>query len=87
MAKCSSADSILEAMALIKANSIKISEFTHGTSEQTVQLGIGAPTPTLRKFIADSQTAVDGFLAEARDAVTGIVSLHITEEMIASLFE
>lgn len=87
MAACTSADSILETMALIKVNGTKINTFTNGTAAQTVQLGTGAPTPTLRKFIADSQTAVDDFLDDARDAVRGIVALHITEEMISALFD
>lgn len=76
MAICNNADSILEAAALVKANGTKIDAFTNGTSSQTVQLGIGDPTPCLRKFIADAQAIVDSF-----------ANPHITEAMINGLFD
>lgn len=76
MATCTSADSILEAMALIKADSAKIDKFTNGTASETVQLGTGNPTPVLRKFIADAQAIVDAF-----------ANPHITEATIDGLFD
>ena len=65
MADCSSAESVLESMAAIRANGQKIDKFTNGTDSQTVQLGTGSPTPCLRKLVADSQTMVQ----EAIDAL------------------
>lgn len=70
MATCSSADSVLEAAALIKSNGTKLDTFVNGTSTQTVQLGTGAPTPTLRKFIAEAQNIVN---LAANDAAQTVV--------------
>lgn len=53
MADCSSVDSIIETAALINLNGQKIDKFTNGTATETVQLGAGAPTPTLRKLVQD----------------------------------
>lgn len=75
MAACTSADSILETMALIKVNGTKIDMFTNGTAAQTVQLGTGAPTPCLRKFLAGIQ-----------QNVVAVVNLRITDAMIDDLF-
>ena len=79
MADCSSAESVLEAMALIKANGNKIDRFTNGTASQTVQLGTGAATPTLRKLVADAQAvvqeAVDALIPAG--AVTAITNAYI----------
>lgn len=58
MPTCTSAESVISAANAIKADSALIDKFTKGTASETVQLGTGAATPTLRKLVADSQAAV-----------------------------
>lgn len=63
MAECSSAESVLEAAALIKANGGKIDQFVNGGAFEEVQLGVGQPTPTLKNVVRQMETAaaeIDG---------------------------
>ena len=71
MATCNSADSILEAAALIKTNGKKIDKFTNGSITDTVQLGDGEPTPSLRKFLQDIHAAIDGGVLISEYAFAG----------------
>ena len=83
MSDCSSAESVLDAVALIKANGTKLDRFTNGTDAQTVQLGTGAATPTLRKLVKDSQTMVQ----QAVDAlIPAGTATAITNAYIDGLF-
>lgn len=83
MADCSSAESVLESMAGIRANGQKIDKFTNGTDSQTVQLGTGSPTPCLRKLVKDSQTMVQ----QAVDAlIPAGEATAITDAYIDGLF-
>lgn len=83
MATCISADGVIDAANVIKSDSALIHLFTHGTSAQTVQLGVGSPTPVLRKLVHDIQMSV-------QEAVDSIVpageAAAITQTYIDSLF-
>jgi len=83
MATCSSADSVLDAASQIKSNATKLDTFVNGTSSQTVQLGTGNPTPSLRKFIADAQDIVS--LAANDAAQTVVDSVAENAAAIAAL--
>lgn len=65
MATCSSADSVLDAAVLIKENGTKLNTFVNGTENQTVQLGTGDPTPTLRNMVANAVSVVTDAMEEA----------------------
>lgn len=84
MATCSSAEDVIESANIIKADSALIHRFTHGTASQTVQLGTGAATPTLRKLVSDVRDAL-------QDAVDSVVpageAVAITSAYIDALFE
>ena len=69
MATCSSADSVLDAASQIKSNATKLNTFVNGTASQTVQLGTGNPTPTLRKLVADAQDVVTQAALDAGQTV------------------
>lgn len=60
---------ILEYVVAAKTNASKFNKFVNGSSAQTVQLGDGDPTPTLRKFIADAQSVVATAANEAAETV------------------
>lgn len=76
MAECSSVDSILEAAALIKTNGGKIDKIVNGTALETVQLGTGSPTPTLRNAVRQIMADASWAKEHIADAPEGDVSLN-----------
>lgn len=83
MADCSSAESVLESMAGIRANGQKIDKFTNGTDSQTVQLGTGSPTPCLRKLVKESRETIQHVVDTIVPAGTATA---ITNSYIDGLF-
>lgn len=79
MATCSSADSVLDAASQIKSNATKLNTFVNGTASQTVQLGTGDPTPTLRKFVADAQDVVTQAALDAGQTVLDDVAQNMAD--------
>lgn len=65
---------ILEHVAAAKTNAQKFNAFVNGTASQTVQLGTGDPTPSIRKFIADAQSVVATAANDAAETVLDTVA-------------
>ena len=88
MATCTSAESVIESANLIREDASLIHKFTHGTDVETVELGSGDPTPTLRKLVRDARVSILWSVQEAVDSVIPAgVAVAITQAYIDSLFE
>lgn len=70
MPTCTSAESVISAANAIKADSALIDKFTKGTDTETVQLGTGDPTPTLRKLVADTKLALIDALDNSSEPIS-----------------
>lgn len=76
MAVCNSVDSVLDAAEQIRINGGKLNDFVNGDATTEVQLGSGAKTPSLRKFIADAENIKTLAANQAASTVVNTVNEH-----------
>lgn len=76
MATCNSVDSVLEAAEQIRINGGKLNDFVNGDATKEVQLGSGAKTPSLRKFMADAENIKMLAANQAASTVVNTINDH-----------